>query len=59
MPNTRSILLIQHFNSSLMDFDGVYGFPNIQEQENFDYIPGDYYNMDDFDMNFNWTDSQT
>lgn len=42
-----------------MDFDGVYGFPNIQEQENFDYIPGDYYNMDDFDMNFNWTDSQT
>lgn len=40
-------------------FDGVYGFPSTQEQEHFDYVPGDYYNMDDFDMNFNWTNSQT
>lgn len=34
-------------------FDGVYGFPSTQEQENFDYIPGDFYNMDDFDMSLN------
>jgi len=35
-------------------FDGVYGFPSTQEQQNFDYIPGDFYNLEDFDMSFNW-----
>ncbi|PVH88996.1 hypothetical protein DL98DRAFT_524609 [Cadophora sp. DSE1049] len=35
-------------------FDGVYGFPSTQEQENFDYIPGDFYNLEDFDMSLNW-----
>jgi transcriptional regulatory protein GAL4 len=40
-------------------FDGVYGFPSTQEQENFDYVPGDFYNMEDFDMNFNWNDPQS
>ncbi|KAG4432882.1 hypothetical protein IFR05_011628 [Cadophora sp. M221] len=35
-------------------FDGVYGFPSTQEQENFDYIPGDFYNLEDFDTSLNW-----
>jgi len=37
----------------------LHGFPSTQEEEHFDYIPGDFYTMDDFDMNFNWNDSQT
>jgi transcriptional regulatory protein GAL4 len=39
-------------------FDGVYGFPSTQEQQNFDYIPGDFYGIDDFDMSLNWNDNQ-
>jgi transcriptional regulatory protein GAL4 len=39
-------------------FEGVYGFPNTQEQHNFDYIPGNFYDMDDFDMSLNWPDPQ-
>lgn len=40
-------------------FDGVYGFPSTQEQQNFDYIPGDFYIMDDFDMSLNWNDNHS
>jgi transcriptional regulatory protein GAL4 len=39
-------------------FDGVSGFPSTQEHQNFDYIPGDFYNMDDFDMSMNWQENQ-
>jgi transcriptional regulatory protein GAL4 len=39
-------------------FEGVSGFPNTQEHHNFDYIPGDFYSMDDFDMSMNWHDNQ-
>ncbi|TVY84637.1 Regulatory protein GAL4 [Lachnellula suecica] len=39
-------------------FDGLSGFPSTQEQQNFDYIPGDFYSMDDFDMSMNWNDNQ-
>lgn len=39
-------------------FDGVSGFPSTQEQENFDYIPGDFYNMEDFDISMVWPQPQ-
>jgi transcriptional regulatory protein GAL4 len=39
-------------------FDGVSGFPSTQEYQNFDYIPGDFYNMDDLDFSMNWQDTQ-
>jgi transcriptional regulatory protein GAL4 len=34
-------------------FDGVHGFSSIQEHQNFDYVTGDFYNMDNFDMSLN------
>ena len=39
-------------------FDGLSGFPSTQEYENFDYIPGDFYNMEDFDMPMVWPENQ-
>ncbi|KAH6667955.1 fungal-specific transcription factor domain-containing protein [Halenospora varia] len=39
-------------------FEGVSGFPSTQEEQNFDYIPGDFYNMDDFDISMNWQNNQ-
>jgi transcriptional regulatory protein GAL4 len=39
-------------------FDGLSGFPSTQENENFDYIPGDFYTMEDFDMSMTWPDYQ-
>ncbi|KAF4628358.1 hypothetical protein G7Y89_g9791 [Cudoniella acicularis] len=35
-------------------FEGVSGFPSTQEEQNFDYIPGDFYNIEDFDTSMNW-----
>jgi len=40
-------------------FDGVYEFPSTQEQQSFDYIPGDFYILDDFDMSLNWNDNHS
>jgi transcriptional regulatory protein GAL4 len=40
-------------------FDGVYGFPSTQEQQNFDYVPGDFYSIGDFDMSLNWNNFQS
>jgi transcriptional regulatory protein GAL4 len=40
-------------------FDGVYGFPSTNEQDNFDYIPGDFYNMEDFDIPLGWNENQS
>lgn len=39
-------------------FEGVSGFPSTQEHQNFDYIPGDFYNMEEFDPNINWHNTQ-
>jgi transcriptional regulatory protein GAL4 len=39
-------------------FDGLSGFPSTQEHENFDYIPGNFYNMEDFDMSMAWPEHQ-
>lgn len=39
-------------------FDGVNGFPSTQEHQNFDYIPGDFYGVDEFDLSMNWHDNQ-
>jgi transcriptional regulatory protein GAL4 len=39
-------------------FEGLSGFPSTQEYENFDYIPGDFYNMEDFDMSTAWAENQ-
>lgn len=39
-------------------FDGLSGFPSTQEHENFDYISGDFYNMEDFDMLVAWPENQ-
>jgi transcriptional regulatory protein GAL4 len=34
-------------------FDGVHGFSSIQEYQNFDYVTGDFYNMNNFDTAMN------
>jgi len=34
-------------------FDGVHGFSSIQEYQNFDYVTGDFYNMNGFDTSMN------
>jgi len=34
-------------------FDGVHEFSSLQEHQNFDYVTGDFYNMNHFDMSMN------
>jgi len=34
-------------------FEGFHGFSNLQEHQNFDYVTGDFYNLNNFDMSMN------
>ncbi|CAG8976997.1 hypothetical protein HYALB_00012849 [Hymenoscyphus albidus] len=38
--------------------EGVSGFPSTQEHQNFDYIPGDFYGVEELDPTINWHSTQ-
>lgn len=39
-------------------FAGVTSFPSTQEYQNLDYIPGDLYTLEEFDLSMNWNETQ-